>query len=297
MALLGLLALHRTIRSERREKGIGRVVDSVTTREGQPTPTPRFPSELRDRFNEFVVRHEIAWELTMAVLAVAYVASGFLDDTPIVNGIELALTAVFVTEFVSRFAAARDRRAYLRGHWIDLVSLVPAVRGVRILRLARLLRLVRAFAGTYRALTNVERLVRHRGILLLFTSWVAVMVVSSIAVYLAEKGGKGSTINSIDEAIWWGIGTLTAGSGDVVPHTLEGRVAAAFLMLIGVGLFAGITATVTTVLLAPSVGPPDPVEQIRRLADLRESGALTAAEFDQLKSELLPLVTRPTVSP
>ena len=36
---------------------------------------------MRDRFNAFVDRHDIAWELAMALLAVVYVAVGFaLDD-------------------------------------------------------------------------------------------------------------------------------------------------------------------------------------------------------------------------
>ncbi len=35
---------------------------------------------MRDRFNAFVERHEIAWELTMAVLAIVYVIVGFQVD-------------------------------------------------------------------------------------------------------------------------------------------------------------------------------------------------------------------------
>ena len=36
---------------------------------------------MRDRFNAFVDRHDVAWELAMALLAVVYVAVGFaLDD-------------------------------------------------------------------------------------------------------------------------------------------------------------------------------------------------------------------------
>src|SRR6478752_1119833 len=105
---------------------------------------------MRDRFNGFVERHEVAWELTMALLAVVYVAVGFaLDDpalqpmVPTLEATELAVTLVFVAEFSSRFGASRDRRVYLRGHWIDLVALIPAGRALRVLRLLRLLRLVR----------------------------------------------------------------------------------------------------------------------------------------------------------
>jgi len=38
---------------------------------------------MRERFNTFVARHEVPWELTIAVLAVLYVVVGFAtDDAP-----------------------------------------------------------------------------------------------------------------------------------------------------------------------------------------------------------------------
>ena len=55
----------------------------------------------RQWFNEFVRRHEIAWELTMAVLAVAYVIVGILADEGTgpyqgqLETVELALTSTF----------------------------------------------------------------------------------------------------------------------------------------------------------------------------------------------------------
>ena len=32
---------------------------------------------MRDRFNAFIARHDMAWELGMALLAIVYVAVGF----------------------------------------------------------------------------------------------------------------------------------------------------------------------------------------------------------------------------
>src|SRR3990172_2462793 len=89
----------------------------------------------RDRFNRFVDDNEVAWELVMAALAAAFVVVGFAGDSPLVDGVDVALTAVFVVEFTSRLAASRDRRRYLAGHWIDLVAIIPATRGLRLLRL------------------------------------------------------------------------------------------------------------------------------------------------------------------
>jgi hypothetical protein len=86
---------------------------------------------IRDRYNIFVERHEIAWELAMGGLALVWVALGFLVDQigtgvrPELETIELLLTGVFIAEFVSRLTAAHDRLQYLRGHWIDALALAP----------------------------------------------------------------------------------------------------------------------------------------------------------------------------
>src|SRR3954463_274572 len=122
---------------------------------------------VRARCRQFVERHEIAWELSFAGLAVLFVALAFV---PVESGsteeltlaaLEWVITGIFIAEFGSRLWAAESRRAYVRGHWIDLISCIPPTRWARGFRLVRLLRLVRAFAGLGRALTSVQRLANH----------------------------------------------------------------------------------------------------------------------------------------
>jgi hypothetical protein len=68
---------------------------------------------------------------TGAGLAVLYVAIGYPEpganeaEAKAVLLADVALTVAFAAEFVTRFLAAVDRRAYLRDHSIDLVTLVP----------------------------------------------------------------------------------------------------------------------------------------------------------------------------
>jgi voltage-gated potassium channel len=225
---------------------------------------------LRRQYLGFIARHEAAWELTFAALAVVYVVVGFAEDSPMLGAVDLALTAVFATEFISRLGASFDRQAYLRGHWIDAVALIPAVRGVRVLRLLRLLRLVRAFAGVARALNTLTRMANHRGLVWLLAAWSAVMVLCSIALYAAENGVNKAIASPLD-AMWWGITTMTTvGYGDVVPKTPEGRLAATVLMILGIGLFSAVTATVTSFILE---NDRDPIDQLAKLGDLRDRGS------------------------
>jgi len=252
---------------------------------------------MRARFNAFVERHEVAWELTMGFLAIVFVVVGYAGegngrDAAAMRAIDLGLTGIFVTEFAARFGASFDRSAYLRGHWIDLVALIPAVRQFRILRLLRLLRLVRTFAGIYRALLHVERLLGNRQIAALGIVWMSVLVLTSIGMYVAETGVN-DLIESPLDALWWGLVTMTTvGYGDIYPVTAEGRLAASVLLVLGIALFGVITATVTGLLIRSDdvSATTDPLAQVERLHALSRSGAISSEEYEAKKTELLARV-------
>ena len=250
---------------------------------------------MRDGFNAFIARHEIAWELGMGFLSIVYVAIGFALDDPArtsiqaVLDLETVLTLIFVAEFGARFAATRHRVAYLRGHWVDLLALIPVARGLRIARLLGVLRLTRFFAGAYRSVVRAERMRGAEGIALVVVAWTAVTVISCIAFFVTEVDVN-PAIRSPFDALWWGMSTLsTVGYGDITPVTPEGRLVASGLMLLGIALFGTLTAIVTNTLFSSSKSARSSnlVADLERLAVLRTGDRLSEAEFELAKARFL----------
>jgi voltage-gated potassium channel len=158
---------------------------------------------------------------------------------------------------------------------------------LRFFRLLRLLRLVRAFAGVGRAMTAAERLANHKGLIWLFVAWIGVMFLTAFGLYVSEVGVNEAVQSPLD-ALWWGLTTMTTvGYGDVYPTTPEGRLSAAVLMILGIGLYSAITATLTSFLIAGDRTSTDLASQLERLAALHAEGRLTDEEFTTAKVVVL----------
>src|SRR5215469_1174370 len=68
--------------------------------------------------------------------------------------------------------------------------------------------------------------------------YLLIVIFGGIGVYLAEHEHPGANINTIGDALWWGIVTIaTVGYGNYYPVTAIGRIIAVFMMLSGIGIF------------------------------------------------------------
>jgi len=65
------------------------------------------------------------------------------------------------------------------------------------------------------------------------------IVVGSFVIFSVESQHPDSQINSMLDAIWWTVSTVTTvGYGDIVPVTDTGKIVAIFFMFFGIGVLA-----------------------------------------------------------
>ena len=259
--------------------------------------------------NAFVAKHEVAWDLTMASLALTYILAGLFEDHPhgvlnvrTVVPFGVAITAIFAAEFSLRFYAAASRKAYLRRHWIDLLALLPAIRYLRFLRLGRLIyllqaarvlrlgMLIRLLAEFDRVGNRVRWIASKNGVHIILLASLGFVIIGGSLVWEIEHASNRAFAN-FGDAVWWAFSTMTTIGYGPGPATVPGRLIAGVIMVIGIGCFGLITATVAAYFIEHSrEHQVSPNELMAALEDIR--GRLAGLEKPQVAEShsLVPLV-------
>lgn len=108
---------------------------------------------------------------------------------------------------------------------------------LRMLRVFRILKVVR-YSDSVHTFQRVLRSKKEDLIIVLFSLGV-ILILSSVAMYVAENEAQPTKFSSIPAAMWWAIMTLTTiGYGDVYPITPLGKFVGACIAVLGVGMFA-----------------------------------------------------------
>jgi voltage-gated potassium channel len=190
--------------------------------------------------------------LTLLVIPVVLIEE---SDAP--DGVETAAAAVnwliwvgFLAELIFVLYVAERKRAALRAHWLEaaIVVLTPPflptlLRMFRFARLTRLLRVVRVGMLGTRAIRMERVLASREGFryIALLTAFLVAVAGAVISVVDAKE------FPNVGRGMWWAITTVTTvGYGDVVPHTVAGRVVAGMLMIVGIGFLSILTAAIAS---------------------------------------------------
>ena len=176
------------------------------------------------------------------------------------NAFELFSVMIFTIEYLARvwvsaenskYASLPAWRARLRYLFspmalVDLLAVVPFylaliipidLRFLRLFRLLRLMKLSHYFDGLQVFLTVLRRESAAMAAALL--TMLILIVVSACLMFMLETAAKPGHFDSIAQAIWWAVVTLTTvGYGDITPITFAGKLLGIAIMLLGVGCMA-----------------------------------------------------------
>ena len=190
--------------------------------------------------------------LSIYVLAVLVVDTFYVlphEMTQLLTYIDNAICAFFLLEFSIRFYKAPNKLKFIQWGWIDLLSSIPMVNVLRVgrlFRLIRLLRIVRAFKSTRHFVHHIFANRAQGAFTTVFVFAILLVIFSSIAILQVEQDPS-SNIKTAQDAFFWAYGSVTSsGGGDKFPVTTEGKIIAAVLSTVGVGLFGTFTAYVAS---------------------------------------------------
>lgn len=167
-----------------------------------------------------------------------------IEVSKVLDLVDNCICVFFLFEFCIRFYQADNKLKFMKWGWIDLLSSIPTfdfLRAGRALRLIRLLRVLRAFRSTRHLVNHIYKN-KTQGAFTTVSVIAVLMVISSAIAILQVEDDPNSNIKTAEDAIWWAYVTITTiGYGDKFPVTTEGRIIAAALMTVGVGLFGTFT--------------------------------------------------------
>jgi voltage-gated potassium channel len=164
------------------------------------------------------------------------------------DAVDYFVWALFAVEYLVKLYLAPARRAFARGHVVDLAAVaLPCLRPLRALRVLRMLKVARAGVVLANALERGRAILIHRRFHFVLLAAGAIVVVCAALDLAFEGDARGSNIHTFAEALWWALVTVTTvGYGDHYPVTAGGHVVAVVLMLVGIGLIGVLTATIAS---------------------------------------------------
>lgn len=156
---------------------------------------------------------------------------------------------------------------------IDLLAILPSFRGARVLRIFLLFRLFKLFRYASSVSEFAKVLTEKRfelATLGLFAGFI--VIASSTAIYVLEAGLPNSRINTVFDAVYWSLVTIsTVGYGDIIPQTAEGRFVTMVLIVSGVGVIAFFTS----IIVSAFAGKLRTLREQRVFAELRRAHDFT----------------------
>lgn len=218
-------------------------------------------------FRNFWVVQGYRWSMTgmavfSAVLALVDLRAGL---NPFWQMLDTGMWLIFAADYIVRLVLADKKKQFFKSNLLDLIAVLPLNSALRLFRafrilkvgrlakLAKISRLAKAGSAGARLFCRIRRFLDTNGLKYVLLLSAFAVAAGGIGICMAED-------MSVSDGLWWAFVTATTvGYGDLSPVTNTGRVIAALLMLVGIGLIGSLTSSITSYFLQePSLKPDGP---------------------------------------
>lgn len=194
----------------------------------------------------------LLYNIAFCVLALVAVYISLCDLSTGCSALQLQIdniiTIIFIIDYILRLVISKDKRKFIKNNIADLLAIIPftslfkifrifkILKVLKILKFLKLARLSVYFARFYK---RIKFFFEINGLKYMVFASLSCIVAGGIAIHFVEK-------MTFFDGMWWSFVTATTvGYGDISPSTPAGRVIAAILMLVGIGLIGSLTSTLT----------------------------------------------------
>ena len=208
---------------------------------------------MHKKFELFVT---ILAALSVVVILLQYVFVLSANQLLAIYIFDLVVVIILAFDFYIRMKASKESYSkFVLKHWYEIPAMIPLLAfalvenqtiigaASRSLRLIRLFRIIHLFFRTMRILEGTRFLY-----LVMFSAMA--ITFGAIGEYIIESSVQGAKITNLGDAFWWAIVTVTTvGYGDVYPVTVEGRIIASILMVVGIAILGVFISTLGAALI------------------------------------------------
>lgn len=194
----------------------------------------------------------LIYYLTFCILALVAVYLSLCDLTTGCTDFQIRvdniITIIFIVDYVVRLSLSKNKKSFFKQNILDLIAIIPFTSLFKVFRVLKVLKVFKAlkilkfarlsayFARFYK---RVKFFFDINGLKYMVFVSLFCIVAGGIAIHFVEE-------MTVFDGIWWSFVTATTvGYGDISPTTPAGRVIAAILMIVGIGLIGSLTSTIT----------------------------------------------------
>lgn len=194
----------------------------------------------------------LIYDITFCILALVAVYISLCDIssgcTSFQIKIDNIISVIFIIDYVIRFITSKKKNDFVKNNLLDLIAIIPFTslfkifrifKVLKVLRILKFLRLARLSAYFARFFKRAKFFFNVNGLKYMVFASLSCIIAGGIAIHFVEG-------MSFFDGLWWSFVTATTvGYGDISPATPAGRVIAAVLMIVGIGLIGSLTSTLT----------------------------------------------------